>query len=159
VTGVLAGVGRGAAAGAAGTTALNAATYLDMALRGRPASSTPQESVERLADWTGVDVPGAGEERENRLAGLGPILGLAAGVGVGAVLGLARGAGWRPKPAAGVVAAALLALVAGNGPMAALGVSDPRSWSTTDWMADLVPHAAYGIVTAAVLAALEDRRS
>ncbi len=29
----------GAAAGAAGTTALDAVTYLDMALRGRPASS------------------------------------------------------------------------------------------------------------------------
>ena len=31
----------GIAAGAAGTTALNATTYLDMALRGRPASRTP----------------------------------------------------------------------------------------------------------------------
>lgn len=33
----------GLAAGAAGTTALNAVTYLDMALRGRPASTTPEE--------------------------------------------------------------------------------------------------------------------
>ena len=31
----------GAAAGAAGTTALNVITYLDIALRGRPTSSTP----------------------------------------------------------------------------------------------------------------------
>jgi hypothetical protein len=36
---------RGVAAGAAGTTALNAVTYLDMVLRGRGASSTPEESV------------------------------------------------------------------------------------------------------------------
>ncbi|MCP9968874.1 hypothetical protein LUX57_29935 [Actinomadura madurae] len=41
---------RGLAAGAAGTTALNLVTYLDMAVRGRPASSTPEQSVERLAD-------------------------------------------------------------------------------------------------------------
>jgi hypothetical protein len=32
------GLARGAAAGAAGTTALNAVTYLDMAVRARPAS-------------------------------------------------------------------------------------------------------------------------
>ena len=36
---------RGAAAGAAGTTALNVVTYLDMAVRGRPASSTPERTV------------------------------------------------------------------------------------------------------------------
>jgi hypothetical protein len=35
------GVLRGAAAGAAGTTALNAVTYLDMVVRGRPASDAP----------------------------------------------------------------------------------------------------------------------
>ena len=34
----------GAAAGAAGTTALNISTYLDMALRARPASTTLQPS-------------------------------------------------------------------------------------------------------------------
>ncbi len=39
----------GAAAGAAGTTALNAVAYLDMAVRGRPASSTPEDTVERLS--------------------------------------------------------------------------------------------------------------
>jgi hypothetical protein len=36
----------GAAAGAAGTTALNTVTYLDMAVRGRPTSSTPEDIVE-----------------------------------------------------------------------------------------------------------------
>ena len=35
----------GAAAGAAGTTALNFLTYVDMAVRGRPASSTPEKTV------------------------------------------------------------------------------------------------------------------
>jgi hypothetical protein len=38
----------GAAAGALGTTALNAATYLDMLVRGRPASETPAELVKRI---------------------------------------------------------------------------------------------------------------
>jgi hypothetical protein len=154
--GVLTGIGRGAAAGAAGTTALNAATYLDMALRGRPASTTPRESVERLADRIGVDVPGNAEERKNRLAGLGPMLGVAAGIGAGAMLGLARGFGWRPRLVTSTVAATLIAFVAGNGPMTVLGVSNVTSWSPQEWVADVAPHAAYGLVAAAVLAALDD---
>jgi hypothetical protein len=32
--------------------------------------------------------------------------------------------------------------------MAARGVSDPRSWGAADWLADVVPHVAYGLVTA-----------
>ncbi|PWI45743.1 hypothetical protein [Streptomyces sp. ICBB 8177] len=48
----------GAAAGAAGTTTLNAVTYLDMALRGRPSSDTPQLAVERLTDAAHTSVPG-----------------------------------------------------------------------------------------------------
>ena len=35
---------RGAAAGAAGSTALNAVTYLDMVVRGRGTSSTPERT-------------------------------------------------------------------------------------------------------------------
>jgi hypothetical protein len=141
----------GAAAGAAGTTALNTVTYLDMAVRGRPTSSTPQESVERLSTRLKLPVPGDGEARENRVAGLGPLLGVAAGVGVGAMLGLVRAAGWRPGPGAAVAAATTGALIAGNAPMTLLGVTDPRSWSAADWAADAAPHLAYGVVTAAVL--------
>src|SRR3954452_7088049 len=70
----------GAAAGAAGTTALNAVTYLDMAWRGRPASSTPEDTVEKLAHTAGVEVPGDDETRSNRLAGLGPLTGPATGL-------------------------------------------------------------------------------
>ena len=79
---------RGAAAGAAGTTALNAVTYLDMAVRGRPASSTPEETVEKLAHAVHTEVPGDDETRSNRLSGLGPLTGIATGVAVGAVAGL-----------------------------------------------------------------------
>jgi len=56
----LQGLLRGAAAGAAGTTALNAVTYLDMVLRGRGTSSTPEDTVEKLSDKTHLPVPGDG---------------------------------------------------------------------------------------------------
>jgi len=145
----------GAAAGAAGTTALNAVTYLDMAVRGRPTSSTPEDTVERLSAVARVPVPGQGETRSNRVAGLGPLTGLLAGVGIGALLGLARAAGWRPDPRAEVVTATIGALVGTNGPMTVLGVTDPRTWPASAWVADLVPHLAYGAVTAAVLDRLD----
>ena len=77
-------------AGAAGTTALNAVAYLDMAWRGRPPSSIPQQSVEELAKRAGREIPGTGEERENRLEGLGALAGIATGVAVGAAAGELR---------------------------------------------------------------------
>jgi hypothetical protein len=61
---------RGAVAGAAGVTALNAATYLDMAVRGRASGSAPQDLVEAVAGRAGVEIPGERDERGNRLAGL-----------------------------------------------------------------------------------------
>ena len=70
--GTLGWVLRGAAAGAAGTTALNAVTYLDMAGRGRGASSTPELTVEKLAEKAHVAIPGDEETRQNRVQGLGP---------------------------------------------------------------------------------------
>ena len=70
----------GAAAGAAGTTALNAVTYGDMLVRGRPASSTPSEAAARLADKAGIDLSARGEApdgptAQNRRSGLGALLG------------------------------------------------------------------------------------
>lgn len=145
----------GAAAGAAGTTALNAVTYLDMAVRGRPSSSTPEDTVKELSERAGVPVPGEGDEQENRISGLGPLSGLLAGVGVGALLGSTRVAGWRPGIGVGAAAATAAALVGTNGPMTVLGVTDPRSWPASAWVADIVPHLAYGAVTAAVLDRLD----
>jgi len=148
----------GAAAGAAGTTALNAVTYLDMVVRARPTSSTPEDTVEKLSEKLHIPIPGRGEARENRIAGLGPLTGLAAGVGVGALLGLACSAGWRPGRVVGGVVATVGALVGGNGPMVALGVTDPRTWAAKDWVSDIVPHLAYGVVTASVLRGLVHSR-
>jgi uncharacterized membrane protein len=36
-------------------------------------------------------------------------------------------------------------------PAAALGVTDPRTWSPADWVADAVPHLGYGLAVDAVL--------
>lgn len=140
----------GAAAGAAGTTALNAVAYLDMAVRGRPTSDTPERTVERLADELGVEIPGDPDTRSNRVAGLGPLTGIAAGVGVGIAGGLLAGRVRLPLPLAALVLGAA-AMAASDGSMAALGVTDPRTWPASSWLADLVPHLAYGAVTAAVL--------
>ena len=141
----------GAAAGAAGTTALNAVTYLDIAIRGRPSSSTPEQSVEKLAGLAHVPIPGDEQHRQNRLQGLGPLTGLAAGIGVGVLVGLVRATGFRSPPAVGTLLTTAGVLVAANGPLTALGITDPRTWSTTDWISDLVPHLAYGAVVKATM--------
>lgn len=145
----------GAAAGAAGTTALNAVSYLDVAVRARPASSTPEDTVEKLAEKVHVQIPGEGEDRDNRLAGLGPLSGIVTGVGIGTLLGLTRGLGWRPSPAVGAVVATVVVLIGANGPMTALGITDPREWNLDAWLSDVVPHVAYGVVTAATLDGLD----
>jgi hypothetical protein len=141
----------GAAAGAAGTTALNAVTYLDMAARGRPSSSTPEESVEKMAEQAGVTIPGDEETRQNRVSGLGPLMGLLTGTSTGSVAGLLRIVGVRlPLP----LGAALLgagAMIGANAPMVRMGLTDPREWGVSGWLSDLVPHAAYGLVTAATV--------
>jgi hypothetical protein len=48
-------------------------------------------------------------------------------------------------------------MAATNGPMVVLGVTDVRTWSAADWLSDAVPHLAYGVVTTAVLDALDRR--
>ncbi|GAA3728514.1 hypothetical protein HDA32_000158 [Spinactinospora alkalitolerans] len=147
------GIIRGLIAGAAGTTALNAATYLDMAVRGRPASSTPEQSVDRLADRADVSL-GEGEEAENRRSGLGPMLGIATGLGVAA--GYRAVLGRRLPWAVETGALTLLAMAGSAAPMTLLGITDPRTWSGSDWMADLVPHLAYGATAATALRLIDE---
>jgi hypothetical protein len=144
---------RGAAAGAAGTTALNAVTYLDMAVRGRPSSSTPEQTVETLAGKAGVSIPGSGETAQNRVQGLGPLLGIVTGVAVGAVAGALVKGRALPVPVLSVLVGGG-AMVASNLPMTGLGITDPRTWTASSWISDAVPHLAYGAVTAALLRAL-----
>jgi hypothetical protein len=146
---------RGAAAGAAGTTALNAVTYLDMALRARPASDTPERTIERIAERIGVQVPGRGSARSNRLSGLGALGGLATGTSMGVCLAGMRAIGLRGGALVTAAIAATTALVGANGPMVALKITDPRSWSATDWASDVVPHLAYGLATGWLLTELD----
>lgn len=138
---------RGAIAGAAGTTALNAVTYLDMALRARPASDTPQRVVEKVAAGAGRPIPGAGEDKDNRLSGLGALAGIATGVGIGAGAGLLRPV-LRHLPT--VVGATILggaAMAASDVPLTKFGITDPSTWSPVDWASDVIPHFVYGVVT------------
>jgi hypothetical protein len=147
----------GAAAGAAGTAALNAATYLDMAVRGRGTSDTPQQTVEAVEERLPVSVPGEGDTRSNRVSGLGSLSGIVTGVGIGAIFGVLRRAGVRPPTAIGGAVVGLAAMASTDLSMAALKVSDPRTWSATDWISDLLPHLVYGLVTYATLEALDRR--
>lgn len=142
---------RGAAAGAAGTTAINAVTYLDMALRARSASTTPQRAVEEIARRSGHPVPGDGEQRANRLQGLGPLAGIATGLAVGALAGLAAPAFIRMPVGLATALLGSAAMAGSDGPLTALGLTDPRAWSVADWLADALPHLAYGAVTVIAL--------
>jgi len=144
----------GVLAGAAGTTALNAVTYIDMAWRARPASTTPQTTVEELAEATGFAIPGEGDAKSNRASALGALTGMLTGVGIGAAYGLSHACGIRPTRCVGAALATVAAIAGSNGPMTLLGITDPRTWSATDWASDIVPHLAYGLVTARAYAAL-----
>ncbi|WP_159943359.1 MULTISPECIES: hypothetical protein [unclassified Nocardiopsis] len=142
---------RGAMAGAAGTTALNTVTYLDMALRARPASTTPETTIRKLEELTGARLSEAGndsEEEANRRSGIGPLLGIATGVASGMLYGAARSRWPRLPVALLAVGAGVAANVGSTAPMAALGVTDPREWSAESWVSDIVPHLSFGLATA-----------
>jgi hypothetical protein len=138
---------RGLLAGAAGTLALNAATYLDMTLRGRPASRVPEQMVQRLADALRLDL-GTGERADSRRTGVGALLGYATGIGVAAGYALVVRRRLPVPVAAGVLTA--VAMTGGNGPIVLLRITDPRTWTAADWFADVAPHLAYGVVAASV---------
>jgi hypothetical protein len=145
---------QGAAAGAAGATALNAATYLDMMLRARPSSGTPEQVVEELSKRAGVEVPGEGQERQNRVQAMGALAGLATGVLVGALAGELRFVVLRLGPVLGPVLLGGAAMAATDLGMARLGVSDPASWDAAAWASDAVPHLVFGAVAWGALAAM-----
>jgi hypothetical protein len=148
---LLANLAAGAAAGAAGTTALHAVTYLDMTLRARPPSTTPERAVETLSRVAHLPVPGGEHTRPHRVTGVGALLGVAAGVAIGALAGAVRGGGLRVPYPVGALLTGGAAMVAANGPMAVLGITDPRTWTRADWLSDVVPHLAYGAATSATL--------
>jgi hypothetical protein len=152
----------GTLAGTTGTVALNVVTYADMALRGRPASETPAKVAEKVAAGVGVDLAGQDgatqqgqspsvqhrQTAQQRASGLGALLGYATGLGVGTAYGVLRlGLPSVPVPLAGILLGAT-AMAASDVPK--LDVTDPAEWGTSGWLADIIPHLAYGLVTAAV---------
>ena len=150
----------GAIAGTAGTTALNATTYLDMAVRGRGTSSAPEDLVWAAVGKAGAAIPGTGDERANRLAGLGPLSGIGVGVVIGAVAGSVHRALRRrgrsiPAPAA-IVLISGAAMGMSDVPLKLFGISDPAEWKAADWAADVVPHLVFGAVTYATLRSTDD---
>lgn len=152
----LAALTRGAAAGAAGAAALNVATYADMAVRGRSASSVPAQVVEKLLERSGAEVDlGRGNARDNRLEALGALSGLTTGIAVGAAGAWLRDKGVRLPAVIGIVLIGGAAMVASDWPTKALGIDDPVEWSSATWLSDALPHLVYGAVATAVIRGLE----
>ena len=165
----------GAIAGAAGVVALNAVGYLDMLLRGRPASDLPARVAGKLADEMGLpfdlnsdahldddddDVAELEEDEPdapaNRREALGALLGMANGVAIGVIYGVARLL--LPKPPTWLAGTALgaAAMAASDYPATRLGLTEPRDWTATDWASDVLPHMAFGVVTAITFEAARD---
>jgi hypothetical protein len=141
----------GLAAGAAGTTALNVVSYLDMLVRARPASTTPEETARRAEGALHLTLSAEGPDSDaaaNRRVALGALLGIGAGLATGVAYGLVRPRLGRVPLAALGAGAGLVANVGTTGPMVLFGVTDPRTWSASSWLSDFLPHLAYGLATA-----------
>lgn len=146
----------GLLAGAAGATALNAVTYAQQAVQGTPSSATPDQAAQAVAQAAGVDVPGDADSKQNRLEGLGPLSGFAVGLGVGALAGLLRARGVRLPALVAAAAVGLGAMGISDATMAALGITDPRSWTASSVAQDAAPHLVYGAVTVLALRRMLD---
>jgi len=130
-------------AGAVGTLALDATTYLDIALRGRAPSTTPEQQVEAVEHELGLELG------KHRRTGTAALMGYALGVTGGLAYGLLGGRRRIPVLVAGLGLGGAV-MVASAASMTLSGVTDPREWGVEGWLADVVPHAVYGVVTAAV---------
>jgi drug/metabolite transporter (DMT)-like permease len=144
----------GTIAGAMGEFVLNVMTYGDMALRGRPASEMPSKVVDRLAETAGVEL-GEPWERSGKIANrqeaIGALLGYGVAAGVAVGYAVLRRAGLRaPIPVAGLAIGGG-AMLLSDSIATAVGATDPTEWGVEGWLSDIVPHAAYGVVTAATL--------
>ena len=138
-----------AIAGIVGSEALNVTTYLDIAVRARPVSSTPERTAGRLAQVGHVGL-GPEDRAANRRSGLGPLLGYALGIAVPVAFTALTGPRRFPLPVAAVLLGGGV-MLGSDGTMTALRTTDPRSWSVTDWLSDAIPHLVYGLAAAATL--------
>lgn len=150
----------GAAASAVGTVALDATSYTDMLLRGRSPSSMTQVVAQKLAAKANIAPlasPDPDEATKNRQTAAGSLLGPASGIGVGLLYGALR-------PFVRDLPVVLAGLIVGATSMALTDVSatmleatDPKEWDLASWLADIVPHAVFGIVTALAFEAMSPR--
>jgi hypothetical protein len=152
---------KGTVAGAVGTVALNVTTYADMAIRGRPSSSAPTQMVSTLARFVGL-APAAqdggtqDQAAQNRESGLGALLGYVNGLGTGLAYALLRAQRDSvPIPLASI-GVGLTAMAASDVPLIALRVSNPKTWGISGWLADVIPHLIYGLVTVTTYEALRN---
>jgi hypothetical protein len=151
----------GAIAGAAGTMALDVVSYGDMALRGRASSDMPAEVIRRLAARAGItalSIPSeeADDATKNRRSALGAISGYTIGMLIGALYGAVA---YRHPERDLVLRAVLLgglAMAASDVPAVLLGATDLAEWTPGSWVSDIVPHLAFGIVTAGAFATMAD---
>jgi len=152
---------RGLLAGAAGTLALDVATYADMALRGRPSSTVPAKVAERAFQSAGL-VP---EEDTtpprwcHRFQGVGALFGYGTGLGVGMVYALAPRSRRRVHTLLPGLVVGLLTMAATDAVSTMAGATDPGTWDLASWMSDAVPHAIYGVTVVLVCRPLVNRSS
>jgi len=148
---LITGLTSGLVAGAAGATALNALTYAQQAVSGTASSATPDQAALAVTEAVGAHVPGDPDTRQNRLEGLGPLSGLAVGLGVGALGGLLRALGLKVPVALAPVVVGLGAMAVSDSVMIAVGITDPRTWTPSTVAQDALPHLVYGAVTVLAL--------
>jgi hypothetical protein len=152
----------GIMAGSLGTVALDMTTYADMAIRGRSASNAPSALVGTVVEKIGLPLSShknapQDQTLQNRKSGIGALLGYVNGLGVGALYGLLRPhLEDVPLPLAGLLVGAT-AMMASDVPLVALGISHPKTWGFSGWVADIIPHLFYGLATALSYEALANR--
>jgi hypothetical protein len=136
-----------------GAVAIEGTSYVDMLLRGRPASELPGHAVRAGAAKAGLNLgPEGSDAARNRSEAIGALLGYGTGVALGCAYGLVvRG---HPGGRLRGLALGAAAMVPGNLPVVASGLTDPRTWGVSGWLADIVPHLAYGFATAAAYRAI-----
>lgn len=148
----------GTIAGATATMALDISTYADMAARGRAPSDLPATVVAKLAERLGLEAGGDDDPAKNRRSAVGSLLGYANGLGVGAAYGIVRPLVRRAPPLVVALALGAATMALSDVPATRLGATDPRSWSITDWLSDIVPHAVFGATLVLAYAAFDDAR-
>jgi hypothetical protein len=146
---------KGMIAGAAGATALDFVTYFDMAVRGRPPSKVPGETARRLSHAIGMTALDGDGKAANRRNAAGFIAGHTDGVMAGGVYGLVRALVPRMPWMLGAAGLAAGTLLVGEGTATRVGATDWSTWSATEWLSDLIPRAAFGVVTATAFEMLD----